>query len=239
MQRIIDVILPGIGVTPETAPIIEAVFEEFLDHFNAHLEDHGYLFGGQPSVGDFGLIGPMYAHLGRDPYPSTVIKTRAPAVFDWIERMNAREAGLAMYPGAEPGFLPDDEIPETLLPILGLIARDLMPEVAGIVSFMNAHVVEQGAIPSGTPVNLGGMVAIGTQHPIGHHTVPLRGMPVRQVVRYFTQWMFQRVLDQYAALDRKDRAEIEVLLGPTGLLPYLRLPIARRIERVNDVEVFA
>ena len=37
---------------------------------------------------DFGLIAPMYAHLGRDPYPLALMQSRAIHVFRWVERMN-------------------------------------------------------------------------------------------------------------------------------------------------------
>lgn len=238
MMRIKDVILPGIGVTSDTVPLIELAFKDFLDAFNDHLQYHGYLFGGAPSVGDFGLIGPMYAHLGRDPVSSNLIKTRSPAVYDWIERMNASEAGLAMYPNANADFLPNDELPVTLKPILKLIAQDFMPEVESILSFMNAYTAAMDCVPAGTLVNPDGLTAIGTKHPIGHHTVMFRNKPVGQVVRYFTQWMFQRVLDELETLSVEETKELFIYLENTGIAPFLRLKPNRRIERRDNKEVF-
>lgn len=239
MNRIINITLPGLGITTETVGAIEDSFKEFLRLFEDHLGHYPYLLGGAPSIGDFGLMGPLYAHLGRDPIPSTLIKNSAPAVFDWVERMNAPEDGLAMYPNATPEFLENDDVPETLLPIIALMARDFMPEVASVIAFLTNWLEDNGPIPPGTPVLDHRIVALGTLDPIGHHEVPFRGKTLNLAVRHYMQWMFQRVQDTYLGLGRDDRKAVDDLLAPTGILPYLELPISRRIERVDDVEVFA
>ena len=79
------------GVTPESQPLIEAAFHEWLDLFEAHLVDHPYLLGNRPTIGDYGLIAAMWAHLFRDPAPTMVIKRRAPRVGRWVERMSSVE----------------------------------------------------------------------------------------------------------------------------------------------------
>ena len=53
----------GFGVTPESQPLIETAFHEWLDLFEAHLVDHPYLLGNRPTIGDYGLIAAMWAHL--------------------------------------------------------------------------------------------------------------------------------------------------------------------------------
>jgi glutathione S-transferase len=58
--------LPQLGVTDHTIPEIEASFEQLLGSLNSHFAEHPYLFGGRPSLADYGLIGPMFAHLGRE-----------------------------------------------------------------------------------------------------------------------------------------------------------------------------
>jgi len=75
------------GVTPESAPAIEAAFHEWLELFSAHLVDRPYLLGGQPTIGDFGLIAAMWAHLFRDPKPQALLKRHVPRVGRWVERM--------------------------------------------------------------------------------------------------------------------------------------------------------
>lgn len=239
MKRIITTTLPGLGVTAETVGAIEESFLEFLRLFDDHLQRYPYLLGGVPSIGDFGLMGPLYAHLGRDPVPSTIIKNRAPAVFDWIERMNSPEDGLSMHPGVTADFLENDQVPETLLPIISLMVRDFMPEVASMIAFLTEWLEDNGPVAPGTPVVDHRIVSLGTLDPIGHHAVPFRGITLNLAVRHYMQWMFQRVQDDYLGLDADDHQNVDNLLGPTGMVPYLQLNIARRIERVDNVEVFA
>ena len=72
--------VPRLGITAETIPAIERWWEETLDVLNAHFQQHRYLLGDRASIGDFGFIGPLYAHLGRDPYPAQLMRERAPGV---------------------------------------------------------------------------------------------------------------------------------------------------------------
>ena len=68
--------LPQLGVTPETLATIEAAYGELLDALEIHFQSHPYLLGGRPSIADFGLMAPLYAHLARDPVPSKLMKSR-------------------------------------------------------------------------------------------------------------------------------------------------------------------
>lgn len=85
--------LPVLGITSETAPAIEASHEALLDILDRHFASHAYLLGGRPSIADFGMMAPFFAHLGRDPYPSQLMKLRSPNVFRWTERMNTAGMG--------------------------------------------------------------------------------------------------------------------------------------------------
>jgi glutathione S-transferase len=65
------------GVSPETASLIESAYHELLELLQDHLGGSPYLLGGRPSLADYGLIAPLYAHLSRDPHPSILMKQRA------------------------------------------------------------------------------------------------------------------------------------------------------------------
>jgi len=228
-----------LGVDASTAPAIEASYEEFLDLFELHCRECPYLLGGWPSIGDFGLMAPLYGHLSRDPYPSMLMKRRAPSVFRWVERMNAFDSGMAPFPEMSHGFMSDDAIPDTLLPMLKLIAKDYMPELESVLAFMARWIQAHPDFPPGVPIVPGGVTMLGAADPLGMHTVTMRGISIRQVVRYYSQWMFQRVVDHYTSLVESERADVDGLLEETDLRPYLDLPIPRRIERLDNLEVFA
>jgi len=64
--------LPFLGITDATEGAIENSYEALLADLDVHFARYDYLLGTRPCVGDFGLIGPLYAHLFRE-------ETRSPA----------------------------------------------------------------------------------------------------------------------------------------------------------------
>jgi len=69
-------------------------------------------------------MAPLFAHPARDPYPSKLMKNRAPHVFRWTERMNQAGFTDGEFPDPAPDFLPNDELPETLEPVLRYFFTD-------------------------------------------------------------------------------------------------------------------
>ena len=67
-------------------------FETFLGQLDAHFARHAFLLGGRPTLGDFGLMGPLYAHISRDPYPGRLLRAKAPHVVQWLERMQFNQS---------------------------------------------------------------------------------------------------------------------------------------------------
>ena len=205
--------LPLLGVTPETIPAIEAWTLALLDQLNAHFSAHPFLLGTQPSIGDFGLMGPLYAHLGRDPYPARLLRGRAPRLVAWIERMNAPEP----VGGA---FLPDDAIPGTLLPILTRMFSEHLPVLRDSA--------EQLAV--WLDANPGATIPRG----IGAHRFRIGEIEGQRVVFPYTVWMFQRAVDHLAGLAGEARRRVEAFLEAHGGLEALRAPIRRRVRRERN-----
>ena len=111
------------GHQGRTIPAIEtaSVMLRSLDALFLH---HPYLLGGRPSMADFGFMTGLYAHLSRDPVPSALMKSRAPNVFRWTERMNIANLDDGRFPEAGNAYLPNDQLPEALEPILRLVFSD-------------------------------------------------------------------------------------------------------------------
>jgi len=73
--------LPMLGISNANRSALEDWYEkDFLPVLDRHFAEHEFLFGGRPSIGDFGFIGPLYAHLYRDPYPGALMRRDAPHV---------------------------------------------------------------------------------------------------------------------------------------------------------------
>ncbi len=202
--------IPMLGVNEDTVAAIELEWHTLMAQLDAHFAEHPFLLGSRPSIGDFGLMGPLYAHLGRDPVPRALMEEKAPRVYDWVCRMNA--------PTASPGeFLPDDEVPETLLPILETLCRDFLPDVLDVVA-------QNAAFIASKP---------GEKIPryLGMHRFRTGDAESERVVHSYSQWMFQRVHDHYQGLTGGDRDAADALLARVGGLEAVQAPLPRRVRR--------
>lgn len=218
------------GVTPETIPAIEASHIECLEHLNAHFTHHPYVLGGHPSIADFGLIGPLYAHLGRDPVPADLMKKIAPHVFRWTERMfeyNELDFAFTDRPYAFPD---DDGIPDTLLPFLEYMFRDCGPQLRGMVDTFNAWATKHAALPAGSPVQIDPQARPGAHPLLGPFDFELRGTAVHSVAFANVVYHFQRVLDVVEALDGEGRRHFDALMSRTGGSDLLSAKLIRRIK---------
>lgn len=83
----------GDGVDDATWDHVEQSYLTPLDRLQALLSERPFLLGERPTIADFGMMGPMFRHFGQDPTPEEIMRTRAPAVYEWTARMwNAKPA---------------------------------------------------------------------------------------------------------------------------------------------------
>lgn len=200
--------LPPLGVEPAQNALIEQWSEAMCDALDAHFARHPYLFGTRPSVGDYGLIGPLYAHLGRDPYPLRTLIGPRKHLNAWVQRM-------LHPPQARSGeFLADDVVPDTLNPIFASIFGEFWPQLAATVGE-----VEQ-AIPKLKPGR-------GLRRSLGQISAPMAGQPYRLSARPYSLWMAQRVINAYRALTADARMTVDRWLATTGGETAMQLRIPR------------
>ncbi|OXE35705.1 MAG: hypothetical protein CGW95_12270 [Phenylobacterium zucineum] len=103
---------------------------EIIALFDAHLAASPYLLGGRPTLGDYGLIAPLYAHLARDPYPAQIMKQTAFRVWRWTERMNAADQDAGEYGEVAPDLFGGDRVPGTLKAYWPSSPRTICPRSA-------------------------------------------------------------------------------------------------------------
>ena len=185
-------ILPNLGITPNTIAVIEASYEALLGELDAHFARYDYLLGGRPCVGDFGLIGPLYAHLYRDPASGELMQRLAPNVVAWVERMQNPPA-----PGTGE-FLPDDQVPQTLIPILQRMWREQMPV---LVDTAKRFSLWQRENPDET-----------IPRSIGEHGFVLEGVREQRNIYPYSLWMIQRPLHFLADLSAGERDAVDEVL---------------------------
>ena len=226
--------LPGLGVTEETIPAIEQSYADLLAALDEHFLTSPYLLGGKPTIGDFGLYGPMYAHLARDPAPEMIMKKTANRVWRWVERMTASDMDKPEFPDLPDTTIAGDTIPDTLIPVLKLIARDYGPEIEALTGFINQYLNDHPEIETGTPV-----ISDGNKRVLGGCKFKLLNTDMRVGARHYSLWMFQRVHDAYDALPAKDKTDVDALLKSTGLDVFTSHRTSRRIKRENYKEFWA
>lgn len=222
------------GVVPDHFEAIETAYGEFLALFEAHLRDVPYVLGGQPSLGDFGLLGPLYAHLGRDPVPARLMQRAAPRVWRWAERMNAPpDEGESEYLDHPDALFSPQALPESLLALLRYVAREYLPEITAHVDFTNTWLEAQGQDITGSN---------GLKRPhervLGMTAFPWRGRQLHIAIMPYRLYLLQHIQDAAARAGPEERARIEGILAATGLSPLLTLKTHRRVERVNSLEVW-
>ena len=219
------------GVTEQSQPVVEALYLEYLDALNTHFEHYPYLLGWRPCIGDFGLLAPMYAHLGRDPYPARLMQQRAPAVYRWVERMNREDQDVPEYFNAGNDFLANDEVPETLIPVLKILAEDFVPETLAaaelINSWLDEHQPESGAVAVGRLAE-----ALGTAD------FTVRGETITALAQPHRFYLLQRVQDIFAALAQEEQVGVAEILSDAGMSAVLSTALTRRIVRSDNLEVW-
>ncbi|KZX59102.1 glutathione S-transferase [Halioglobus sp. HI00S01] len=219
------------GVTDETREVVEALYLEYLEALNAHFEQYPYLLGWRPSIGDYGLLAPMYAHLGRDPHPARLMQQRATRVYRWVERMNRADQDVPEYFNAGTDFLAEDEIPDTLVAVLKVLAEDFVPETLAAAALINAWLDENQ--PEVGSAAVGRLALV-----LGTAEFSLRGATVNALAQPHRFYLLQRVQDTYAALADDEKAEVDSLLADCGMTPILTATLSRRISRADNLEVW-
>ena len=219
------------GVTEQTQPLVEALYLEYLDALNTHFERYPYLLGWRPCIGDFGLIAPMYAHLGRDPYPARLMQQRAPAVYRWVERMNREDQDVPECFNAGNDFLANDEIPETLMPVLKVLAEDFVPETLAAAELINKWLDEHKP--------KAGAVAVGRlAEALGTADFTVRGETITALAQPHRFYLLQRVQEVFAQSPAEKQTESMSLLERCAMERLLAASLNRRIVRAENLEVW-
>ena len=204
--------LPAVGVRPEQFAVMDAWMAGMLDLLNAHFAQHHFLFGDRPTLGDFGLVGSMYGHLGRDPWPARELVAPRRHLRAWIDRMARPEqsAGAA----SAPALLAKDQIPPTLTPVFQAMAREFVPLLQGINEQVRARLTDW---PPGQLL----------PRRLGDVEVPMGLGRFRRAALPYSLWMAQRTLDVYRGMSPVEQQQVRAWLASIGCEQLLALDIPR------------
>lgn len=205
-----------LGVSDATRGAVERNFLALLELLESHYQQHDYALGAKPSIADCALMGPLYAHLYRDPYSGNIVQKRAPNLCTWIERMRRRRDEKLDTKAIT------HTIPETLIPILQHCSRDYLPILETAMPILQAWLGDNRAAE--IPRYVG-------KHPytLGRDT-PYEAQGMRSI-HSFEQWKLQRVLDVYASYDKHDKERVESVLEQIDARALLSFELPNRLAR--------
>ncbi len=202
---------PSLGINPQARPLLDRFLKIHLDALDAHFRTRPFLFGGRPSLGDFGMIAPFYAHIGRDLWSKRELVEPRPHLKAWIERMFEPESSA----GGE--FQREDELPETLAPALRSIFDEMVPFLAGCADAVR----RTPALPATTGK---------APRFVGTVRYPMAGGVHERAALSYPVWMAQRLLGAFAAMPPADRQRAREWLGSVGGESLLKLDLPRVVR---------
>ncbi len=213
------------GVNEQTAAAVEQSYIDLLDVLEELFTNRPFILGCWPTLADYALMGPLYAHLGRDPHPSSILKSRAPRVWHWIERM------LRPVSVKEVSEIASSK--EDLIPLLGLVAQDFVPEIRAHVGFANDWLQKNASIEPGTN---------GLRHPgarvMGFTSFAWRGHQIITSVMMYRFYLLQKLQETYDGASVEDKEAIDHMFDRSGLSALLSERVSRRVVRNNHLEVW-
>lgn len=229
--------LPGLGVTEDSAGLIEDNYLELLDALDIHLQHFPYMLGGRPSIADVGLMAPLYAHLGRDPVPASLMKNLGPNVYRWTERMNSPVNLDGEFAEFDEVFFPEGTLFPTLEPVLALIFRDWAPELIANLQCYERWLEANPDMPAGTLVSASGESKV---HPtLGMVEFQLGDQSIKKASVPQALWHFSKVWAMAANLSGEASLNFESLMKRTGGEQLMSMKLPRAIERRDYALVLA
>lgn len=141
----------------ELAEAFEQSTLRFLSLFEKHLGETNcpFILGDRPSLADFGLLGPLYAHLYKDPVPGYIMRTRYPLVAEWCERVhdwNGIRFNRSMKYDKDTGTMidddkdrklewyPDDHVPPTVIAMLSCFFDEMWPVLVSASKVLTKYI---------------------------------------------------------------------------------------------------
>jgi glutathione S-transferase len=226
----------GIGLSHGVDVAIEKSIELLYDALNAHFLKYPYILGGLPSLGDYGLMGALYAHHGRDVSSSDTMKIRAPALYRWIETMNRPPIVDPEVWQVPQEFFPINDLPETLTALLKLVAESFVPEIMATIDLYHQW-LDTAARSAGEVVDMEGQKRC--HQVLGELKHVQVGVPIERIgllddVSHHLR--FQALIDQ---MDDSEKETLRKVLQEVGAQALADVRLKRGIKRDNCAYVLA
>jgi hypothetical protein len=152
-------------------------------------------------------------------------------VYRWVERMNRTEPDTAEFFDAGEDYLDQDEIPETLMRVLSILAEDLLPETQAAALSIN-HWLADNQPSQGTSASR----FLGKNESMAEFTV--RGEIIAAGAQPYRFYLLQKIQDGYLKLSKEDKLLVDELLKQCGLKELLDIKLTQRLGQEDNLEVW-
>ncbi len=186
-----------LGLDPVTRRDLDEQLLLLLAILEAHFRDWQFLFGDRPSVADFALYGPLFAHLWSDPGSSRLMEVHGPQTCHWMETITS----LGDSRGAVGQTLfgewlrPEPDLPDTLKWLL--------------------HFIGTTYVPFGSATARASLAREKT------FTVEIRGFPTTCSTHHYRAWALEQVQLRLEGLGGEAKERCRGWLEEAGVLPGL------------------
>merc|ERR1719433_2671781 len=200
-------------------------------------------------------MGPLYAHMYRDPPSGYMMRTKYPLVCEWIERTVGIEGPNRSYKNRSYSFkdnkmipsimvsdggewLPDDEIPSTVIPILRLFFDEMWPVLTSTMDVLGGYLKE---VHTDHTLHLPSK-SFGPEHPDQFpngaltHVFNLRGRKGRRMVIPYQVWMLER-LNLECPFNVNDASSLNDLLGEIGGSAAELMKLSQKLDKCHVSKV--
>ena len=198
------------GAVPANFELIESLYNTLIEKLDHHFAQYPYLLGNKPCIGDFGLIAPLFGHLGRDPVAIRLLQTKAIRLFRWVERMNRPDPDFGEFGPGAGAYIEGDRIPDSLIEVLQHIAIDFMPETTAAAATINQWLEENPAMPSNT---------VAERH-VGFTEFKVRESKIQAIAQPYRFYLLSRMQDFVDALPVQQKTSVRELLQQCGWKVY-------------------
>jgi glutathione S-transferase len=223
--------LPILGITlsHDVDMVVEKTTERLYDVLNAHFLEYPYILGGVPSLADYGMMGALYAHLGRDVTSNNKLKIRAPALYRWIETMGRRTVVDPETWHVPQEYFAIDDLPDTLIAFLKLIAEEYVSEIKATLDCYNQWVGEPNERPAGSIVDVEGKKRC--HQVLGEIEHVQQGVPIKRIGLLDSVELHMRIQEIVEQMNAEEKSTLNGILEKVGAGDFASLTLKRHMKR--------
>lgn len=203
------------GLNNHNGPFFEYHAEQMVHILDKHFETHKYILGERLSLADLALMGPLFSHFYQDIRPRELLLDKATHLKAWIERMiNSSSVSDAE---ALPEWKSLGHIPETLYPLIQLIADDAFP-------FWTENLDAWEAWASNDRVKSEAVPRF-----VSTHRFVWNAVSVEQPTSVEHVWHLQKLLQMYRDSSVEDQEYLDNLLDSLDLSDLLHVEVSHPV----------